>query len=162
MDEISYHYEAVVKKTELDIVEKGHIAAEAENGIVCNYALFYIAARDKENHLVGLLTAYTAFAEIYVEDLWVHSNYRKHKIGSTLLETLENQFKGKGYNNINLVTSAFQAPEFYKKCGYEVEFVRENKHHPKLTKTFFIKYFEDDIQHQGIIPNKIAFDKKLS
>ncbi|WP_259331287.1 GNAT family N-acetyltransferase [Legionella bozemanae] len=82
----------------------------------------------------------------------MHSNYRKHKIGSTLLETLENQFKGKGYNNINLVTNAFQAPEFYKKCGYQVEFVRENKHN-SLTKTFFIKYIEDDFQHQGIIPN---------
>ncbi|WP_131778524.1 hypothetical protein [Legionella bozemanae] len=59
MHEISYHYESDVKQAELDVVEKGHITAEAENGIVCNYALFYIADRNKENHLVGLLTLYT-------------------------------------------------------------------------------------------------------
>lgn len=34
-------------------------------------------------------------------------------------------------------------PEFYKKCGYEVEFVRKNKEEPKLTKYFLVKYFND-------------------
>ena len=42
-------------------------------------------------------------------------------------------------DNINLETNAFQAVGFYKKCGFEVEFVRHNKTNPKLTKTFFIK-----------------------
>ena len=29
----------------------------------------------------------------------------------------------------------------YKKCGFEVEFIRENKENPKLTKYFLVKYF---------------------
>ena len=45
--------------------------------------------------------------------------------------------------NINLTTYDFQAPDFYKKCGYEVEFVRKNKEEPKLTKYFLVKYFND-------------------
>ena len=45
-------------------------------------------------------------------------------------------------------------PEFYKKCGFIVEFVRENKFNSKLTKTFFVKYFENKIQKQGILKNK--------
>lgn len=49
-------------------------------------------------------------------------------------------FTGSGYNNINLVTNAFQAPDFYKSWGYEIEFIRVNQANPKLTKTFFIKY----------------------
>jgi hypothetical protein len=68
-----------------------------------------------------------------------------------LLQQLENNFKGQSFNNINLVISAFQAPEFYKKCGFTVEFVRINKKNPKLTKTFFVKYFEDEIQTQGVV-----------
>ena len=31
--------------------------------------------------------------------------------------------------------------EFYKKCGFDVEFIRENNDNPKLNKYFFVKYF---------------------
>ena len=40
-------------------------------------------------------------------------------IGRKLLNNLEESFKNKGYNNINLVTNGFQAAEFYKKCGFK-------------------------------------------
>ena len=53
---------------------------------------------------------------------------------------LKKKFVNRGYNNINLVTSSFQAVEFYKKYGFKIEFIRENKQNPKFTKTFFIKY----------------------
>ena len=57
------------------------------------------------------------------------------------METVEEYFRNKGFENINLTTYAFQAPEFYKKCGFKVEFVRENKDNPKLNKYFLVKYF---------------------
>lgn len=40
---------------------------------------------------------------------------------------LENHFKGKGFNNINLVTNPFQGPDFYMKCDYIKEFVRVDR-----------------------------------
>ena len=46
--------------------------------------------------------------------------------------------RGRGYEKITLTTFGFQAPEFYKKLGYEVEFVREDKD-PKLAKYFLAK-----------------------
>ena len=55
---------------------------------------------------------------------------------------MENYFKNKGFDNINLTTYEFQALEFYKKCGYKVEFVRENKENPKLNKYYLVKYLE--------------------
>ncbi|HVE44647.1 MAG TPA: GNAT family N-acetyltransferase [Gammaproteobacteria bacterium] len=131
-------------------VRQGHIADEAAHGIVCNYKTFSFTAKNNSNEVVGVLAAYTAFSEIYVDDIWVDPVYRKAGLGRKLLQTLENQFKGKGYNNINLVTSQFQTPDFYKKCGFEIEFVRQNKFNPQLTKFFFIKYFDDEIQNQGI------------
>lgn len=132
-------------------IHQGHVADEASNSVICNYKKFYFVIRDKNNNIFGSLTAYTAYSEIYVDDIWVDPNYRKNGLGRKLLEHLENAFKGKGYNNINLVTSQFQAPDFYKKCGFQVEFIRENKHNPILTKFFFIKYFENTRQHQGIL-----------
>ena len=71
-----------------------------------------------------------------------------------LSEDLE-QRMSEGFNNINLCTSAFQAPEFYKKCGFTAEFTRENKINPKLSKTFFVKFFEDEKQTQGLLNQTI-------
>ena len=42
---------------------------------------------------------------------------------------------------MNVTTYQFQAPEFYKKCGFKLEFIRENKENSKLSKYFFVKYF---------------------
>ena len=83
------------------------------------------------------------FAEIHVDDICVKFGYRHKGLGARLLQEVEDRFISKGYNNINLVTSEFQATEFYKKCGFEVEVIRKNKQNPKLTKTFFIKYIDD-------------------
>ena len=64
--------------------------------------------------------------------------------GRSLVERLESHFRGQGFNNISLVTSAFQAPGFYEKCGFNLEFVRVNEKEPKLTKYFFVKFLGDD------------------
>lgn len=134
-----------------DMIQNGHVKDEADKGIICNYKKFVIAVKDETGAIIGALQAYTAFSEIYVDDIWVMPEYRKQNLGKKLLDELENKFKGKGYNNINLVTSHFQAPEFYKKCGFEIEFIRINNVNPLLSKTFFIKYFGDENQCQGII-----------
>tara|TARA_R110002110_G_C13469647_1_gene720019 strand:- start:627 stop:1082 length:456 start_codon:yes stop_codon:yes gene_type:complete len=127
------------------------VAYEYRHGIICNYKPFSIILKINEGKAIGVLNGYTAFAEIYVDDLWIDSNYRGNGYGRKLMVKLEQQFQGKGFNNINLVTSQFQAPEFYKKCGFAIEFVRENKINPKLTKIFFVKYFNDRLQTQGLI-----------
>ena len=132
-------------------MQKGYIKYENSHGIDVNYKKFALVLSDENEDVVGVLSAYTAFAEIYIDDLWVDEAHRGKGYGRRLLKELENHFKGKGFNNINLVTSQFQAPEFYKKCGFKAEFIRQNLKNPKLTKTFFIKYFDDEIQNQGII-----------
>jgi ribosomal protein S18 acetylase RimI-like enzyme len=140
--------EKISKETE-ERMRKGLVEYESSHGIDVNYKRFSLIIRD-ENRIVGVLNAYTAFAEVYVDDLWIDKSYRGKGYGRKLLQALEDHFKGEGFNNINLVTSEFQAPDFYKKCGFKVEFIRINSKNPKLTKTFFIKYFEDNVQTQGI------------
>ncbi|KTC73631.1 GNAT family N-acetyltransferase [Legionella bozemanae] len=133
------------------IMREDLVAYETAHGIDVNYKPFCLVLRGENQEVCGVLNAFTAFAEIYIDDMWVHQQHRHKGYGRMLLQTLEEQFQGKGFNNINLVTSAFQAPGFYKKCGFEIEFIRENVKNPKLTKTFFIKYFKDEIQTQGIL-----------
>ena len=135
-------------------MERNFLDYERSRGIDVNFTKFSLILRDDNGAIIGAMNAYTAFAEIYVDDIWIDSPYRGRGYGRRLLQELVDRFKGKGFNNVNLVTSAFQAPEFYKKCGFSVEFVRENIKNPQLTKFFFIKYFEDEIQMQGIYKSK--------
>lgn len=136
----------IEKKMRKDLVEY-----ESSHGVDVNYRRFSIILKGKAHDAIAVLNAFTAFSEIYVDDMWVDKPHRGKGYGRKLLQALENHFKGKGFNNINLVTSAFQAPEFYRKCGFTSEFVRKNVKNPKLTKTFFIKYFDDEEQNQGIL-----------
>ena len=113
-----------------------------KNDVKCNYKPFNFVAK-KDNIVIGIITGHSYYKEVHIGDLIILEKYRNKHIGSKLIETVENYFRDKGFENINLTTYDFQAPEFYKKCGYEVEFVRKNKEEPKLTKYFLVKYFND-------------------
>lgn len=113
---------------------------DAENCIQYNFKRFSFIAKE-DNETIGYLTGVSYYSEVTINNLVVLKKYRGKGIGTKLIRKVEEHFKGKGFNNINLVTSAFQAPRFYEKCGFKLEFVRENKENPKLTKYFFIKYF---------------------
>ena len=112
---------------------------EAKNGIACNYTPFCFVARI-DDIVVGAISGATFFAEIYIDELVVTEAHRRKGIGRKLIETVLEYYKDCGFRNINCCTNEFQAPGFYEKCGFELEFVRRNKDNPKLSKYFYIKY----------------------
>lgn len=112
----------------------------AQKGIICNYMPFAFVAKE-DNEVVGIIKGHSYYKEVHIGDIIILEKYRNKHIGTKLIETVENYYKDKGFENINLTTYNFQAPEFYKKCGFNVEFIRENKENPELTKYFFIKHF---------------------
>lgn len=111
-----------------------------KNEVICNYVPFFFVAKE-DNKFVGIITGNSYYKEVHISDLIILEQYRNKYIGSKLMETVENYYKNKGFENINLTTYGFQAPEFYKKCGFNIEFIRENKENPKLNKYFLVKYF---------------------
>lgn len=106
----------------------------------CNYKSFAFVAKE-DSKILGIITGKSYYKEVHISDLIIVEEYRNKRIGSKLIETVEKYYKDKDFENINLTTYGFQAPEFYKKCGFEVEFVRESKKNPKLNKYFLVKYF---------------------
>ena len=111
-----------------------------KNGVVCNYKSFAFVAKEG-NKIIGIITGNSYYKEVHISDLIVLEQYRNKHVGSKLMETVESYYKNKGFENINLTTYGFQAPEFYKKCGFEIEFIRKNKENPKLNKYYLVKYF---------------------
>lgn len=118
-------------------INKEFSAYGEQNGVVLNYDEFCFAA-EEDGNILGVITGRAYYNEVHIGDLIVASSVRKGGIGSKLVRAVEDNYRGKGYDKITLTTFGFQAPEFYKKLGYEVEFVREDKD-PKLSKYFLAK-----------------------
>ena len=127
-------------------MESGLLEYEMSHGVDVNYQPFAFVLYDEKNEVIGVLDAFSSYSSIHIRDLWVDKAHRGKGYGRKLIAALEDHFKGKGLENMNTISCNFQAPEFYKKCGFKVEFVRENIKNPKLTMTFFIKYFEDELK----------------
>ena len=112
---------------------------DKENGVEYNFNKFSFVAKN-DNKLVGFITGFSYYSEVTINNLVVRKEYRGKGIGTKLIRKVEEYFEGKSFNNINLVTNDFQAPKFYEKCGFELEFIRKNKSNQNLTKYFFVKY----------------------
>ena len=105
--------------------------------VALNYEEFCFIAED-DGKIAGVITGRAYYNEVHIGDLIVGKSYRREGVGSKLVAAVEDAYKGKGYEKIALTTFGFQAPEFYKKLGYELEFVRKDKD-PKLCKYFYLK-----------------------
>ena len=109
-----------------------------ESGVELNYDEFCFVAEDDAGQLLGVITGRAYYNEVHIGDLIVGKECRRDGVGSKLVAAVEDAYAGKGYEKIALTTFGFQAPEFYKKLGYELEFVREDKD-PRLSNYFYIK-----------------------
>ena len=106
-------------------------------GVALNFEEFCFIAED-DGQIAGVITGRAYYNEVHIGDLIVGKDHRRDGVGSKLVAAVEDAYKGKGYEKIALTTFGFQAPEFYKKLGYKLEFVREDND-PKLSKYFYIK-----------------------
>ncbi|MGX7594060.1 GNAT family N-acetyltransferase [Planococcus plakortidis] len=87
--------------------------------------------------LLGGLTATMFWQHLHVDFLWVDDRMRGQGQGSALLEQMEQTAKEKGCRLITLDTFSFQAPDFYKRNGYEVFGILED--HPKGFSQYFLQ-----------------------
>lgn len=108
------------------------------NNVDSNYNEFCFIAESDDGEILGAITGRAYYNEVHIGDLIIHKAHRKCGLGSKLVLEVEKKFQNAGYDKITLTTFGFQAPEFYKKLGYVVEFVREDKD-PKLSKYFLAK-----------------------
>ena len=109
-----------------------------QNGVVLNYSEFCFAAEDEEGKILGVITGRAYYNEVHIGDLIIDRQHRRSGLGSKLIAAVEEAYAGAGYEKITVTSFGFQAPEFYKKLGYQIEFVREDKN-PKLSKYFLSK-----------------------
>ena len=129
--------DALDDRTDCIINEEFSSYAE-QNHVDLNYQEFIFVTESDDGEILGVLTGRAYYNEVHINDLIIHEAHRKCGLGSKLVSAVEEAFQNAGYDKITLTTFGFQAPEFYQKLGYTVEFVREDKN-PKLCKYFLAK-----------------------
>ena len=121
-----------------EFINKAFTDYAVNNNVDLNFEEYCFIAEDDTGKIIGVITGRAYYNEVHIGNLIIDKDHRKQSIGSKLVNRVEEEYKNKGYNKITLTTFGFQAPEFYKKLGYSLEFVREDTD-PKLSKYFYCK-----------------------
>jgi len=75
--------------------------------------------RDVDGQLIAGLDGFTWGGYAKIEYLWVVSSQRGEGLGRRLLSAAEDEARARGCVVARVDSHAFQAPDFYRKYGYE-------------------------------------------
>jgi len=93
--------------------------------------------KSPDDEIVGGVIGATYWDWLYVDLMWIKEELRGQGYGHRLLTMAEDEARQRGAKNAYLDTFSFQAPDFYKKHGYQVFGVLED--FPVGNTRFFLK-----------------------
>jgi len=76
--------------------------------------------RSPDQEIVGGVIGATYWDWLYINLMWIKEELRGRGYGYQLLMLAEEEGRKRGAKQAYLDTFSFQAPDFYKKCGYAV------------------------------------------
>lgn len=83
--------------------------------------LFAYFIRNDQREILGGISGWTWAQACEIKTLWVHPAWRGQGYGRKLLEAAEREARTHGCDVILITSYTFQAPAFYEKCGYTLE-----------------------------------------
>ena len=110
---LNIEYQENLNENIYKIIDEEFNKFATKNEVICNYMPFSFIAKEN-NKLVGIITGNSYYKEIHISDLIVLEEYRNKHIGSKLIETVENFYRNKGFENINLTTYGFKNYTYFK------------------------------------------------
>jgi len=111
---------------ETDFVRRKLIEFNSKNVLNGVYEEINLCLKDDKNVIIAGLNSAICWNWMDIEILWVDEEHRRKGLGRRLLFEAEQIAIKKNCTFIKLNTFSFQAPEFYKKHGYEVIAIIEN------------------------------------
>ena len=113
--------ESVLSSQFDDFWKPSILKAELENPNSC----YFVALQN--NNVVGFAGIWKSVDDCHITDIVVKKDFRRHGIGSKLLEKLIKKAKSENANSITLEVDSTNIPaqELYKKYGFEILGIRK-------------------------------------
>jgi GNAT superfamily N-acetyltransferase len=80
-----------------------------------------------DNELVGGIAGFTWAGFCELRQFWIHERFRGEGYGSILLNRAIDEARARKCAHVYLATYSFQAPDFYRRFGFEALAVIENR-----------------------------------
>ena len=97
---------------------------------------------EEDGEIIAGIVAASISDTIEIDYLYVEETHREKGFGSMLLSEIEARAKRAGIHRILLNTYSFQAPDFYRKNGFE-EIFEINPCFDQYSQYYFIKNLKD-------------------
>ena len=105
---------------EIDFLEDRLYEFNAQTTGIVDALGISVFGRDAQGEIVAGLCGHTWGGCCEIRQVWVHEKHRGRGMGRRLLELAETEARRRGCFQIVLATYSFQAPEFYRKLGFEI------------------------------------------
>lgn len=102
-----------------------------------HYEEINLCMKDEQGEIIAGLNSSISWHWMDIDILWVNGDYQGQGFGKQLLAKAEQIARSKNCTFIKLNTFSFQAPEFYKKNGYEIIGIIEDA--PKGSHFYYLK-----------------------
>ena len=101
------------------------------------YKRFAISLRER-GKIVGGIVGEVWGTVLFIQFFWIEQKYRGKDFGTKLIKAIEDEARRFGATRSYLDTMSFQAPGFYRACGYE-EFGSIDGYPKGVTRHWFTK-----------------------
>jgi GNAT superfamily N-acetyltransferase len=132
----SISVERTIGKTKKAVLD-GLIAYNAEKMGKQKYKRLAISLREGDK-IVGGIVGEVWSAVLFIQLFWMEQKLRGKDYGTRLIKAIEDEAKKLGARRSYLDTMSFQAPGFYRACGYE-EFGSIDGYPGGVTRHWFTK-----------------------
>jgi len=85
-----------------------------------NHKLLNIVEYNDMNNVIAGFLGGTYWEWMHIDVLWVDKKYRNRGLGTKILMVAEEEARKRGCHHAHIDTMSWQAPNFYKKYGYEI------------------------------------------
>jgi ribosomal protein S18 acetylase RimI-like enzyme len=118
MPDIALQYRAPTNEERDYTAQRLREHTEAMVGMQVSHAPFGLFAYEGKR-LTGSIIGKIFFHWLHIDLVWIEEDFRGRGLGRRLMESAADRARGMGLLGIEVWTQSWQAPEFYRRLGYE-------------------------------------------